>query len=84
MRITIFTYRDADDNGWPNNPSDEEYVRFLQDRGIQVGFLRDPDSRLFAAMVDAWNVDAVIDADKAALEAGVKKPPMVPANSSGG
>jgi hypothetical protein len=84
MQITIFTYADADSNGWPKKPADQEYVRFLQDRGIPVGFMVDTANDLHVAMVNASDVDAVVEADKAARDAGIAKPQMVPNTHSGG
>ena len=78
IRVTIFAYRDADARGWPAADGCQRYVRFLQDRDIPVGFMRDPDSSLHYAMIDSGKVDAIRAADKEAAAAGVEKPPMVP------
>lgn len=84
MRITIFAYRDADLRGWPSAASHQEYVRFLQDRDIHFGFVHDPDSGLYYAMVDANKVDAAVAADKDAAAVGIEKPPMVPDSQTDG
>jgi hypothetical protein len=78
IRITIFAYRDADARGWPAARPYQDYVRFLQDRNVRVGFKHDPESDLRYAMVDSGDVDAVVAADKEAVAAGIKKPPTVP------
>jgi hypothetical protein len=83
IRITIFTYRDADSLGWPSADSHQKYVRFLQDRDIHVGFLLDRDSGLYCAMIDGNKVDAAVAADKDAAAVGVEKPPMVPDSQTG-
>ncbi|HUE69286.1 MAG TPA: hypothetical protein VMP01_00195 [Pirellulaceae bacterium] len=78
MRITIFYYQETDSNGWPADVQAQEYVRFLQDQGIDVGFVRDGENHAYVAMVNAADVAAVRSADKMAASAGITKPPMVP------
>ncbi len=79
LRITIFTYDRADSNGWPSEPAVQGYVRFLQDRGIRVGFTRDLDNDdMYIALIDSSDVNKVVLADKDAAVSGIEKPPMVP------
>ncbi|MEM7312137.1 MAG: hypothetical protein AAF497_03200 [Planctomycetota bacterium] len=80
MRITIFCYAEADVNGWPARRECQQYVRFLQDRDIDVGFVADAENKSFVAMVAAADVGKVKEADAAAKTEGVTKPPLVPAS----
>jgi hypothetical protein len=49
--VPIFTYVEADSRGWPASAEHRQFVRFLQDNGIDVAFYSDEGSGWHFAFV---------------------------------
>lgn len=79
IRITLFVYHQADTNGWPADPALQEYVRFLQDRDIPIGFMQSVgEDGQYLAMFKSGQVRDIIVANEAAEAAGIELPPTLP------
>lgn len=74
--VVIFVYEDADSRGWPASAEDRQYVRFLQDNGVDVAF--DEQSGLHFALVSGSDANRVLVLHEEAGNKGIPVPESVP------
>jgi hypothetical protein len=78
MAVTIFLYDRVDSRGWPASPEDRQFVRFLQDNGIDVAFQFHEQSGLHYALVFGSDFNRFLALKQIAQEKGIPVPEMVP------
>lgn len=79
VAVTIFLYDRVDSRGWPASPEHRQFVRFLQDNGIDVAFEFHEKSGLHYALVFGSDVNRLIVLrEQIAQEKGIPVPEMRP------
>jgi hypothetical protein len=76
--VVIFVYEEADSRGWPASAEDRQYVRFLQDSGVDVAFHFDEKSGLRLALVSGNDAKRFVVLKALAEEKGIPVPETVP------
>jgi hypothetical protein len=68
ITIHLFSYREADERGWPSRPDHQRFIRFVQDGGVPVAFRHDDSSGISYVAVrgrDAFTVGKLKQAAQA-------------------
>jgi hypothetical protein len=76
--VIIFLYEDADSRGWPASPEDREFVRFLQDSGVDVAFHATERSGPHFALVSESDANRFLVLRGIAQDKGIPVREMVP------
>lgn len=74
--VVIFVYEDADSRGWPASAEHRQYVRFLQQSGVDVAF--EEESGLHFALVSGSDANRFVVLKALAQDKGIPVPEMVP------
>ena len=78
VALGVFVYDPADSRGWPASPGDRQFVRFLQDSGVDVAFRFDEASGLHHGFVFGSQVNKFLVLRQIAQEKGIPVPEMPP------
>ncbi len=79
MAVIIFHYERVDSRGWPASPEHRQFVRFLQDNGIDVAFQFHEESGLHYALVFGSDFNRfIVLREELAQEKGIPVPEMPP------
>ena len=78
MAVIIFRYERADSRGWPASPEHRQFVRFLQDYGIDVAFEFHEESGLHYALVFGSDLNRFVVLRENAQDKGIPVPEMAP------
>jgi len=78
MAATIFLYERVDPRGWPASPEHRQFVRFLQDNGVDVAFQFHEESGLHYALIFGGDFNRFAVLREIAREKEIPVPEMVP------
>ena len=76
--LVIFEYEDVDSRGWPASADDRQFVRFLQDNGIDVAFHFDEERGRRLALASGSDANRYVVLKTLARDKGIPVPEMVP------
>ena len=78
VAVGVFIYDRADSRGWPASAEDRQFVRFLQDSGVDLAFRFDEASGSHHGFVFGSQFNKFVVLSQIAQEKGIPVPEMPP------